>query len=62
MPETCLITVVLLYSGPGSTENLENENGHGKGMAQLKKSHEIVISHGILPIFPPDSTKLCSFC
>ena len=39
-------------------ENLENENGHGK----VAKSHGIFfISHGILPILPPNCTKFVFF-
>ena len=54
-----------LKSGfPQRLENLENENGHGKIMKHKKlvKSHGMFwISHGILPILPPDCTKLHIF-
>ena len=42
----------------------KNENGHGKVMAPErigKKSWNFAISHGIIPILPPNYTKFVCF-
>ena len=52
-----MLSVNMLYGWlpglPRRLKNLENENGHGKGMGHEKFAK----SHGILPILPPNFTK-----
>ena len=54
----------LFVSGfPRRLENRENENGHGKGIKHEKmaKNQKIVLSHGILPILPPNCANFVFF-
>ena len=53
-----LSDIYVYVSGfPQRLENLENENGHGKVMEHAKLAKR----HGILPILPPNCTKLACF-